>query len=243
MPDLYTCLGLLWTRLFALSVTTMLLLLPAGARASVVTVTTHSTGFIEPDPVIMAMLDLSYPGPGRVPFAMTASSDFDSDSVGYVHSRAYAFAFHSDFLVSMVIGGQPFQHAGNSSAQVTNFDFGPDREGYEQLTGWDAPRAPGYTVGITQQVTWPADFSDMVQPLALGSIGPDPALEGYTILSFYPLNPEVHGIRHMTGVTTSFDVQITSAIPEPASGSMLSAGLLALALVARRRATKDSDGR
>ena len=245
MPSRHNCLNLLRTCLLALSGILVSLLPAAEARAAIVTVTTHSTGFIEPDPVIMAALDLSYTGPGRLPFSMAARSAFDPDSVGYANSGGYAFAFHSDFSVDMVIGGQIFQHAGNYWSQVRRFDFGPDREGYEQLVGWDLPRSPGFAIGIMQQLTWPAAFSEIAQPLAPGSIGPDPALEGYMILSLYPLNPEMPGMRHMVGATTSFAVQIMAAVPEPALASMFSAGLLVLVFVlfARRRAMKPGDGR
>lgn len=129
---------------------------PVAAVADVVTVTTHSTGLVDPNPIVLSTLGLSDPGAGPIAFDLTLSATFDPSTPGFIDSSNNVYAASSNYSVSFQVGSQLYQYSGNSWSDVQVVNVGTEGQGYQQQVGFNPPTSTSNSITFTQWVAGPA---------------------------------------------------------------------------------------
>jgi len=210
------------------------LALPAMALAEPITVTTHSTGIASVNPSSVYGLWMDYTSePLDQPYELTLSTTFDW--TGPLPAREeWASQVDSQVVVDFRLGAYDYHYAGKDWSDAilyTPYSLGGD--GYQHEVWVNPhPEVYGYSFKFSHVLLGPA-----------GSMGPDGALApglvegtapaGYFNLTAYYSNDEYTFSFPMSADVSTFSVQVTSPVPEPAQFVLLAVGALTLGL--RRR--------
>lgn len=213
----------------------LLLALPVAAVADPVAVISHSIGTSTVNNAILNALGLdSVTTTDPLPYELTLSSSFDPDA--NPSTSEYAKNDGGKAVIDFHIGSQYFHRDGiayssaHRYAQSLNID---SYEHYIQFYTDGAPANSGYSLVF--------DHTLFGLPGSMGASGPltpfhadeSDSANGYYVIDAYPSNPDVPLSWQMAGYATPTISVNVAAVPEPASLTLLAAGLLSLGL--RRR--------
>ena len=209
----------------------MLLLVVAGAAvADPVTVTTRSTGTTPPDDTIMMALGLKpVPATASLPYALTLTSNFDSDDPW---ARDYGMNYGGEVVVDFLIGDQAYHYQGSAASKVERTSVSVF-DSYQHRLWFDIGSLPD--AGFTVQF-----FNDLYYlPGSAGEAGPltpfdaseksGPEVFGHSAVIMYPDSPDVPLRWAMDATVATVSVHV-AVVPEPPQLALLAAGLLTLVL-------------
>lgn len=209
----------------------LLLVLPIAAVANPVSVTTHSTGLVDPNPAVLGRLGIETPG-SILPYDLTVRSVFDPDSAGYLNLGDFAIQDEGDLDISLKLGSKAYHFAGQGWSNVRTYKVDDATDGYEHDITFSPPETVGFDVSIWNRMIAPAGtFTG--QPVLATRRSPFTPLDAFTDFVATPSNPDAPGLWTMIGTVKTFSLQV-SPVPEPATLGMLAAGVLALGLRRRR---------
>ena len=211
----------------------------AGATlAEPVTVTTRSTGTTPPNDTIMMALGLSNVPPTQsLPYALTLTSNFDSDDPW---ARDYGMSYGGQVLVDFLIGDLAYHYQGSATSRIERSSVSIF-DSYQHRAWFDIGGAPdaGFTVQFYNDLYYLPGSAGDAGPLtpfdASEQSGKD--VFGHSAVVMYPDNPDVPLSWAMDATVATVSVHV-AVVPEPAPFVLLAAGLLTFAVLAQAKAAK-----
>lgn len=220
------------SRLF-IGVCLSLLALPLAALADPVTVTTRSSGVIDPNPgaVYHLGMDLYDDRNGPLPYEMTLSSTFDPEQAGFLEAGPGYWTADADVVMQLQIGAERYRYDGSVDATTSLrvFDGGT---GYEQRIGLIPLGTPGMVTFVSNRMDAPVGSGGLFAPRTL-SLG---AGQGVTRITTFLDDPEAPSLSwEMHAGAASMSLQVASAVPALAPSYALMAGVGTICCWRRRR--------
>jgi len=213
----------------------LLFALPVAAAAAPVTITTHTSGSMDPGPDVLAYLGLAVPD-GAQPYSLTLSATIDPNAPLFRHQpwRSGVAQTKTQVSVTFDYGQQHLAYTGigdifvgNSGGDYTEIVTFPPTDYDNGVRSFDVEN---YLVVPGQA------FADVLAPPTLTDVATSDS--GASIQTY--INPYLpRGLVGMGGGANTVSVGVTgvptSPVPEPAHAAMLAAGLLALLGLGRTR--------
>jgi hypothetical protein len=207
-----------------------LLALPLSALAEPVTVTTRSSGFVDPIPgaVYHLGIDLYDVGTGPLPYSLTLSSTFDPEHDGFLEGEGGYWTPDAAVAMQLQIGTQRYRYNGSATTRVQVFGA----TGYEQEIGLIPDGIPRWVTFISSSVDGPVGSGGPFAPRTL-ALGPG---QGSMRISTFLDDPDAPSLSwEMRGEAAAVSLQVVSGVPEPAPAHALLAALATLGLWRWRR--------
>ncbi len=207
-----------------------LLALPLAVAAEPVTVVTHSTGIASVHPsVLHALGQEDFPDEYELPYALTLTSTFDW--TGPLPGRDDSVSrYDADVVIDFRMGALNYHYAGkgwSTASLYTPLSIGGDSYWHDI---WIVPNpgSYGYSFDFEQALRGPAGSMGPGGALTPGSFASGGSTDGYLGITAYYSNDEYTFAFPMSGDVSSFSVQVSSPVPEPAPLILLAAGMLTL---------------
>jgi len=209
--------------LFALA----LLSAPIHADEITTTVTAQSSGtatFMEQVAIALGMDFPSHSGE-PAPYEMMMSGTLTPRALNYVVFENRVYDYSSTIRFQIRLGGQEFEYVGPGFSTVQST---PDS--YTLQTGFDSG---SYTLYVYSRINQDGAFTD--NPLTPATAQGDPITGSTLWIDVYPANPDAPNRWTLSGTSSSSSLSVTTPVPEPGQGVMLSAGALLVGVALRRR--------
>jgi len=207
--------------------------LPAAAFAVPVTVVTHSTGTASVHPTVLhALGQQETPPEDTLPYELTLTSTFDWTGPLPARGEGPYMVYDTEVVVDFRMGDLVYHAAGrdfSSASLYTPDPIGGDMYWHEVSMN-PYPYAYGYSFNFEHTLHGPAGSMGPGGPLTAGTIDGSGDPYSYLWITAYYSNDEYTFSWTMPGDVATYDVRITSAVPEPAPFAMLAGGVLALGL-------------
>lgn len=210
----------------------------SSAMADIYTITTHTAG---------STAAFNLPGlfpegdiVGSRAFDLTVTSVFDSANVMTSVDNTWMQATDADLQISLRLDGQVYSldATGQVSSQILSDTDGAGRttKRFYQSISFD-PESHGDLATFQQYVFAGADqfgIRSVLEPAT--AYYADPLTKGFSIFD-WKMNPGMDPtlLGDGTGLAQRFDYNLVMTVPEPSTYAMLGAGMVLLAVAARRR--------
>jgi hypothetical protein len=205
------------------------LAVPLAAAAKATSVSSRAIGLANPDVLLLSQLDLDfsqYQGP-PLSYQLDIGAVFDPGAGGgYSELGNRVEVRRTNVSVNFTIGGKTFAYNGPGWASAAT----SDTQWYVQQVGFSYGSDE---LAFTATLNDPGTFR--AHPLTPISFGVDGSPYDGIRIEAYPHNPDAPGFWSLNADAGQMTLQVTSAVPEPASSWMAMAGLLVLLVPARRQ--------
>lgn len=205
--------------------------LPLQVLAAPVSITTSTSGITSSGSMyVLEALGIDSSNYIFAPFELTLQSTFDTAVTPPVRLGDTLTVADADITVTLRLGTGVFQQQGKGWAGLSS---GPGA--YSQLVGLYSLSSFDNKVEFSQLIRAPLGAAGN-DPLAARSfnVSATDDIVGFMGVTYWDLDPEWPQSEELGGAATSGSI-LVSAVPEPSQWAMMAAGLVAGAVVARRR--------
>lgn len=225
------------SRLFSTAFVSFLAL-PLAAVADPITVTTSSSGFMDPVPgaVFHLGMDLYDYRNGPLPYSLSISSTFEPEQFGLSEDGREYWTSDAELAMALQIGSQAYRYDGMlaNTVKVRVLAGG----GYEHEVGLIPLGTPRAVTFVSNTLNASAGSDSLFAPRSL-TLGPG---GGTTRIFTFLDDPDAPSISwEMHATAASMSLQVVSTVPELAPMYALLAGSGFFVLRSRRRGRQPGD--